>query len=155
MSDIADTLLTTHQAARRLGVSDRTVANWCGSGKLPGAYKVRRRARAGWAWRIPEAALCSVMRRGGISERPAKPRRGLGCPLPRPRQAVDTIAALFCANHCPDGGAIPLDCDLACGWPQTVDGSMCEDGAVCPCAQLPTGERAEAWCAWIREEVQA
>lgn len=46
-----DDLLTVKQVAEIVGVTVRTVQNWCKAGLLPGAYKL------GWSYVIPEATV--------------------------------------------------------------------------------------------------
>ncbi len=42
--------ITTKEAARRWGISERRVQVLCRQGKIPGVF------RLGWAWAIPEGA---------------------------------------------------------------------------------------------------
>jgi hypothetical protein len=52
--------LTTGEVGRLLSRDEKTVASWCRSGLLTGAYRLRGRE-----WRIPRAALVAFQRRGG------------------------------------------------------------------------------------------
>lgn len=52
--------LTTSEVGRMLNRDEKTVASWCRSGLLVGAYRLRRRE-----WRIPRVALVAFQKRGG------------------------------------------------------------------------------------------
>ena len=57
-------MLTSAQAAERVGVAQITIRVWCSSGKLAGADKLGR------DWLIPESALDAVTK--GKAGRPRK-----------------------------------------------------------------------------------
>lgn len=62
-------LLTTSDAASRLGVHPKTLERWCRDGRAPGAVKIGR------GWRLPAGALA------GIAQ--AVPARDVRRPAPR------------------------------------------------------------------------
>jgi excisionase family DNA binding protein len=70
MSEESRELLTTVEAASRLGFSRATVVRLCEDGRLIGAYKTR----PGGHWRVPLAAVEQLK----AANRPAKSLREAG-----------------------------------------------------------------------------
>ena len=65
-------MLTAAQAAQRLGLRPKTITNWAGLGRLPGAVNS---SSEGGVWLVPSSALPHV---------PRRPRTGWTKPLGRP-----------------------------------------------------------------------
>ena len=58
-------LLTAKEAAKRLGVTSKAIADWARKGYFPGAYKTNPHALRS-SWNIPEEAVTAfdMQRRG-------------------------------------------------------------------------------------------